>query len=94
MFARFYEGHNTLPGNARDIQDYYDHLKAPVRVLETSPRGQSRAGTVQVARYVESSPDHLAHAENYCAVAMSAPARTGTVSGRVVSRRQVEEMLG
>ncbi len=88
MFARFYEGRNTLPGNARDVQDYYDHLKAPVRVLEKRPDGQ------QVARYVESNPDHLAHAENYCAAAMSAPARTGTVSGRVVSRRQVEEMLG
>jgi hypothetical protein len=65
-----------------------------VRVLEKRPDSQPHRGaSLQVARYVESKPDHLAHAENYCA-AMSTPARTGTVSGRVVSRRQVEEMLG
>lgn len=66
-FSRFYESLNTLPANARDIKDYYTHLKASVRTLETKRNG------ITVARYVESGPDHLAHAENYCLAARSAP---------------------
>ncbi len=66
-FARFFEGENTLPANARELPDYYAHLKAPVRVLEDGPRGE------KVAQYVESGPDHLAHAENYCMVASTSP---------------------
>ena len=46
-----------------DIPDYYDHLKAQVRVLEDGPGGK------KVARYVASGPDHLGQAENYCTVA-------------------------
>lgn len=63
MFARFAEGENTLPGNARGIRDYYSHMKAPTRIIETTTTGE------RVARYVESGADHFAHAENYCAVA-------------------------
>lgn len=74
-FSRFYEGLNTLPANARDLKDYYAHLKAPVRTLETNRSG------ITVARYVEAGPDHLAHAENYCLAARSAP-RPGLVVGR------------
>jgi phage terminase large subunit GpA-like protein len=59
----------TLPANARGIPDYYAHLKAPLRVLEDGPGGQ------KVARYINTSPDHLAHAENYCQVARHAPPR-------------------
>jgi len=62
-FGGFYAGTRTLPGDAREVRDYYGHLKAPVRVLEKARGGQL------VARYVESGPDHLAHAENYCSVA-------------------------
>jgi len=65
--SRFYDQVNTLPAHARDVLDYYAHLKATVRVLEDGPGGQ------RVARYVESGPDHLAHAENYCTVATLAP---------------------
>ncbi|RME71552.1 MAG: hypothetical protein D6784_14990 [Chloroflexi bacterium] len=65
--SRFYDRLNTLPAYARDLKDYYAHLTALVRVLEDGPDGQA------VARYVETGPDHLAHAENYCTVAMSAP---------------------
>lgn len=65
-YARFYEGLNTLPANGRAIPDYYDHLTAPVRIL-VDKRGH------KVARYVESKPDHFAHAENYCRAAMLAP---------------------
>jgi hypothetical protein len=66
-FSRFYEGLNTLPAHARAIKDFYAHLKAPVRTLETRRNG------ITVAIYVEASADHLAHAENYCLVARSAP---------------------
>lgn len=69
MFGRFYERTATLPANAREIRDYYAHLKASVRVIEERPGGQ------QVAQYVESGPDHFAHAENYCHVAENAPRR-------------------
>jgi hypothetical protein len=54
--ARFYDGQNTLPANARDIPHYYSQLKAPVRVTEKSARGD------EVVRYVESGPDHYCFA--------------------------------
>lgn len=67
MFAGFYEPETRLlPANARDIRDYYAQLKAPVRVLETTARGDL------VARYVEEGADHYAHAENYEQVAFMA----------------------
>ena len=66
-FARFYENENILPANARDVRDYYDQLKSPVRVVENDAKGQP------MARYVEGSADHYAHAENYCAVASVQP---------------------
>lgn len=70
--ARFFGQENTLPGDARGIRDFYGHLKAGVRVVEEGPGGQ------RVARYVETGPDHLMHAENYCAVAsLAAPVWDG-----------------
>lgn len=63
MVARFLERSNTLPANAREIPNYYDQMKAPVRVIEERQAGED------VARYVESGPDHFFHAENYCHVA-------------------------
>jgi len=66
-FAQFYDRTSTLPADAREIRDYYDHLTASVRTLEDGPGGQ------KVARYIETGPDHYAHAENYCAVAIGAP---------------------
>ena len=76
--AGFYEGSLTLPANAREIRDFYDHLKALVRTLEEGPGGQ------RVAHYVETGPDHLAHAENYAMAATMAPPPAATQS-RVVS---------
>jgi hypothetical protein len=72
MFGRFIaaargDPGNSLPINTDGLPDYYDHLKAPERVLRDSADGN------QVAVYVESGPDHYAHAENYCAVATTAP---------------------
>lgn len=79
MYARFFERENTLPAYARDVPDYYAHMKAPVRILEESRTGE------KVARYVESGPDHFAHAENYCAVASKGPAiRRAGVWGRKI----------
>lgn len=60
--ARFMEQENTLPANAREIPHYYAQMKAPVRVIEQTPKGD-------IAKYVESSPDHYCHAENYCTAA-------------------------
>lgn len=77
--ARFYDGSATLPAHARDVRDFYAHLKALVRVLEKTSSGE------QVLRYVESGPDHLAHAENYCRVASSARPGVAGSQGQVVS---------
>lgn len=79
MFSGFYDGLSTLPGDIRRIKDYYSHLKAPIRSLESGAGGQL------VARYVEETADHFAHAENYCRVAMSA-AQANASSGTTRSR--------
>jgi len=76
-FARFYEQVNTLPANASAIRDYYAQLKAPVRAVERSANGQP------VAQYIESGPDHFAHAENYCtAASMEIPIKRAGAWGR------------
>lgn len=76
-FSRFYEGENTLPANARDIRDYYSHLKAQVRTLEDGPNGE------KVAVYVESGPDHMSHAEAYAYTAsLTPPVKRAGVWGR------------
>lgn len=64
--SRFYDKVVTLPANARDIPDYYKHMKASVRVIE------ERSG-IPTAVYVESGADHFCHAENYAMVAEQAP---------------------
>lgn len=74
-FARFIDHSNTLPANATDIRDYYAHLMASVRVLEKDTYGQ------EVARYIESGPDHFAHAENYCMAASECPMGASWVRG-------------
>lgn len=62
-FARFLVAESTLPANALDIPNYYSQMKAPIRVVEKTAAGKD------IARYVESMPDHYAHAENYCCAA-------------------------
>ena len=74
-FARFIDHGNTLPANVADIRDYYAHLMASVRVLEKDTYGQ------EIARYVESGPDHFAHAENYCMAASECPMGASWVRG-------------
>ena len=75
-FARFYEREVTLPQNIRAaVKDYYAHMKAPVRVIEDR-------GGIPTAVYVESGPDHFAHAENYCLAAEYAPRSVPAVVAR------------
>lgn len=72
MFAGFYDrATNVLPAHIEGVKDYYDHLQSPVRILEKDGKGGERA------TYVESGPDHFAHAETYCLIASKqAPVRT------------------
>jgi hypothetical protein len=66
---------STLPASARAMRDYYAHLKAPERVLRRTEDG------TQVPAYIESGPDHFAHAENYCAAAAACPYGVGWARG-------------
>lgn len=72
--ARFADGKNTLPATIRNLADYYEHLKAPVRVVERRKDGNL------TARYVENGADHFAHAEAYCTAASSAPRAVGVLA--------------
>lgn len=74
MMARFTDGKNALPATMRSNVDYYEHLKASVRVTE-----RKRDGNL-AARYVESGPDHYAHAETYCAAASLRPRAVGVLA--------------
>jgi len=67
MLAALREGVATLPGHARDIENYYSHLTALVRQVVSGADG------VQYAQYAQVGPDHLAHAENYCYAALGLP---------------------
>jgi hypothetical protein len=87
LFADVVDGTRTLPANARNIPDYYRHMKALIRVKEKTPAGQ------QVARYVHTEDDHYAHAENYCRAAEQAP-RYVPVSSHVVTRDEMRKILG
>lgn len=63
-FSRFYEGLSTLPARIRGVANYYKQMAGLVRVTEIN----RRRGNL-IARYVRSTDDHFAHAENYCDVA-------------------------
>ncbi len=63
-FARMYDQTHTLPGHIRALGNYYDQMKAPLRITEDDRTGNA------VARYVETGADHYAHAEAYCTAAM------------------------
>lgn len=72
--TRFVEGVNTLPAGIRQIPDYYPHLTSMVRVIEKRRDGNP------VARWVETGPDHYAHAENYCTIAGLRPVPMGVLA--------------
>lgn len=70
-FARFSkaamgEPGKTLPADARAAPDYYVHLCALERVLKRGIDGNMSPTYV-------GEPDHYAHAENYCNIAMRCP---------------------
>lgn len=68
MYAELMDGHRVLPLNIRDVPDYYEQMKAPMRVLEKAADGK------MVARYTEGSKaDHFALAEVYCEAALAMP---------------------
>lgn len=63
MYAGFYGTTSTLPFHSRNIRDYYDQMRAAIRVMKEDTTGQ------EVATYIESGPDHWSHSENYCSIA-------------------------
>ena len=79
--TRFAEAINTLPAGIRQIPDYYPHLTSMVRVTE-----KRRDGNL-AARWVETGPDHYAHAENYCTIAGLRPAPVGVMAQGVARRK-------
>lgn len=79
--TRFAEAVNTLPAGIRQVPDYYPHLTSMVRVIEKRRDGNP------VARWVETGPDHYAHAENYCTIAGLRPAPVGVMAQGVARRK-------
>jgi len=65
----------TLPANITSVRDYAAHLKASKRILKENAQGE------KTAVYIESGPDHFAHAENYCTIARSCPYMQGWARG-------------
>lgn len=76
MFAGFYGQTSTLPAHARNIRDYYKHLRANIRIMKEI--GNSG---VEVASYIEHGADHYAHAETYCLAASLCRIGLGWVQG-------------
>lgn len=74
-YAGFYAATSTLPRHARNISDYYDHLRASIRVLQEDSTGQ------EVAKYIETGPDHYSHAECYTHLASICRVGTGWSEG-------------
>jgi hypothetical protein len=72
-YSQFYAEVNTLPTNIKELRDYYDHLKASVRVTRETNSGP-------VTTYINSKADHYAHAETYCYLASLRPKAKATTS--------------
>jgi len=71
-FAEFMEASikgkgKTLPANARNLLDYYDHLISLERRLKKKEDGS------YIAVYTKTGDDHYAHAENYERAAFKCP---------------------
>jgi hypothetical protein len=76
MFAGFYGQSSVLPAHARNIPDYYKHMRANIRV-------EREIGTsgVKVATYLNHGPDHYALAEIYCLAAQTCRIGLGWTQG-------------
>ena len=57
--AGFFGMKSSLPVHARNIRDYYNHMRASIRTTKEDASG------TEVVRYVDTGPDHFLHAENY-----------------------------
>jgi hypothetical protein len=75
VLAGFYGMKSTLPAHARNIRDYYEHLKSSIRVLKEGSTGE------EVAKYVETGPDHYLHAEAYALAASQCKFGQGWAQG-------------
>lgn len=72
--SRYHNGTIALP---RDISnEFKEHIKAPARRYVKTPDGNV------VARYVETGPDHYAHAQTYAEIAL--PLAASQVSSRSI----------
>ncbi len=87
MFSQFYSETNTLPADIRGLKDYYDHMKASVRITKTGNTG------IPATLYVNSKPDHFCHAEVYAYIASLKPKKKSTTSApaRVTNARDMFE---
>jgi hypothetical protein len=77
MFAGFYGRTSTLPAHARNIREYYNQMRVPLKI-------KKEIGTtgVEVATYVDKrKADHYAHAENYAYIASICTIRQGWSQG-------------
>jgi hypothetical protein len=73
--GRFYGESLVLP---KDITiEYREHIKAPARRYDTDENGNI------VARYIETGPDHYAHAQTYAEIAL--PLAAAVASARSIS---------
>lgn len=81
MVGAFLAQENILPADIHQARDYYPQMTALIReVPKPAPGREARA------RYVHATPDHFAHAENYCYLAALPLLGDGT-PGVVVGRR-------
>lgn len=73
--SRFYNGSIALP---KDIPlEYREQIKAPARRYKTTDDGNI------IAEYIETGPDHFAHAQTYAEIAL--PLAASSVSARSIS---------
>lgn len=73
--AGFFGMKSTLPAHARNIRDYYNHLRASIRVLKEDASG------TEIARYVDTGPDHYLFSEAYCLAASACKIGQGWSEG-------------
>ena len=62
--ARFKKKTVVLPCNLPLLKTYAEHLTSPVKTFKASRTG------LPIARYVNTGPDHFAHASVYCEIAL------------------------
>ncbi len=66
MVNRLKNRTNRLPSNIRNIEHYFEHMKAPARLYKKDEKGN------EYAIFVEGNkPDHYFHAEVYDEIAVN-----------------------